>query len=45
MCLIEQIGDITARLIGPPGPPGISRPGKPGSPGLQGPQGIFDRKL
>jgi hypothetical protein len=36
----DQLTELTARLVGPPGLPGHGRPGRPGQPGLQGATGL-----
>ena len=36
----DQLTELTARLVGPPGLPGRGRPGRPGQPGLQGATGL-----
>lgn len=36
---IDQLAELTARLVGPPGLPGRGKPGRPGPAGLQGATG------
>lgn len=38
---LDQLAELTARLVGPPGLPGRGRPGRPGPPGLQGATGLI----
>lgn len=37
----DQLSELTARLVGPPGLPGRGRPGRTGQPGLQGATGLI----
>jgi len=40
MQYLDQLAELTATLVGPPGVPGRGKPGRAGPPGTQGPTGL-----